>query len=328
MNQILFTLSACSVLAACGGGGTDIANSNSNNSLVGAAVSLSATNYEPAAKEIVGSVSGLQSTGTATQGLLSGAQVTPITTPAMFLQAKLPELAQMLKRKAYLTGAVTSESVPCDNGGLMSVVFDDKNGNEDLDAGDSADISASNCLISNVQMNGKMTFTVNSGSADASSINLMATLQDFQVSIDDMVSVGNGSFILNMSGLDTNTMTIDMRSPSLTSQITQAGKTKVFQYKDYSINATASPTVSSWTVNGNVSVPILGANTANIETITRFSQPNNLGYATNGQLMITISNGGKLRVSATGTSNVKIELDLNSDGAYEEFKLTPWIDVL
>lgn len=332
MKKTLFTLTTCSVLAACGGGGTDTANNNSNNSLVGAAVSLSASNYEPAAKEIVGSVSGMQSTGTAAQGLLTGAEVSPMTTPAMFLQDQLPKLAEHLKKQAHLTGAVTSESVPCDSGGKMDVVFNDKNGNEELDAGDSADITISNCQYDNVKMNGKMSFTMNSGSANsnltASNINLLATIQDLKVEFNDIVSVGNGSFTMSITPVNSTPLTVDMQSPSLTNQVTQAGKTKVFQYKDYNVNATANATTSSWSVKGTVSVPTLGANTAYIDTTTRFSQTNSQGFATTGQLMITVSNGGKMRVSATGTSNAKIELDLNADGAYEEFKLTPWIDVL
>jgi hypothetical protein len=55
---------------------------------------------------------------------------------------------------------------------------------------------------------------------------------------------------------------------------------------------------------------------------------------TAGQLMITLSNGGKMRVTAqpmnstSSGSNAKVELDLNSDGVYEESKVLPWIDIL
>jgi hypothetical protein len=50
--------------------------------------------------------------------------------------------------------------------------------------------------------------------------------------------------------------------------------------------------------------------------------------------MITLSNGGKMRVTAqpmnstSSGSNAKVELDLNSDGVYEESKVLPWIDIL
>jgi hypothetical protein len=45
-------------------------------------------------------------------------------------------------------------------------------------------------------------------------------------------------------------------------------------------------------------------------------------------LAITITNGGKMRVTATGTPDARVELDLNSDGVYESSKLTPWINML
>lgn len=335
MKRTYCTLTICSALAACGGGGgggTITAANDSNNALVGAVVALSASNFEPAATEIVGSTSGMRSTGSPAQSLLSGAEVTPLVTPSLILEGKLSQLAQLLKKQPHLTGAVVSESLPCDQGGKMDVSINDMNSNEELDPGDSAEITFSDCRLNNTKMNGAMSFTVTSGSSNsylaASNISILTTLQNMKLEFNDIMSISNGSFTMRINSVNSTTLTVDMLSPRMTNQVTQAGKTKVFQYTDYSINTITDRTTTSWAVKGTVSVPTLGANTAYIDTTTRFSQPNSLGFATTGQLLISVSQGGKMRVSATGTSNARIELDLNEDGTYEEFRMIPWMSIL
>lgn len=340
MKQVFLpSIVLCSVLAACGGGGGgNSANNNEAASDVGPAVALSASNYEPAAKEIVGSVSSLQSTATVAQGFLTGVEVTSTAlSPAMLLQDKLPELAQLLKRRSHLTGVQYTEAIACPNGGKMDVIANDNNNNDELDTGDNVNLTISSCVYGALKVSGKMTLTVNSGLVSsemtASQVNITATIQDYKAEFNDIVSIGDGSFTMNVAqayqaAVAGPALSIDIQTPLMTSKTTQAGITKVFQFKNYAINAVAASTYSSWSVKGNISVPTLGANTANIETLTPFSKNATTTYSTVGQLAITITNGGKMRVTATGTPDARVELDLNSDGVYESSKLTPWINML
>ena len=335
MTKSIFILAACFSLAACGGGGGGSSSGDSSGSatdpLVGAAVSLSTSNYEPASTEIVASALDIQDSGQAPVQLLTGAQVTPMITPTMFLQAKLPQLSQALSRKAQLTGAIVEDSVPCDQGGSIGLAHDDQNNNELLDTGDRVEFTLNGCKFDDWTFSGKMIMKLNRGSADsdllARDINVLATAQNFKAEFNAIQSVSNGSFTLDITSAGANTLTVDIQSPNLTNQLTQAGKTKVFQYRDYRVTSTIGPVTASWSVKGKVNVPALGANTATLETLSAFSGPLDQ-FATSGQLLITVSNGGKMRVSASGTNNLKVELDLNSDGTYEESKPVPWIDVL
>lgn len=339
MQKILISLTACAALVACGGGsgggGGDskvTENSTQNNSLVGAAVSLSASNYESAAKELVGSATQIRTTTDLGGALLLGSQMSSVPPSSAFLQAKLPLVVRAMKRDSLLSGGVFQYSEPCLEGGQINVVESDNNNNNELDAGDSAVLTIENCKENGVTLSGKMSIEVISGSAysdlTASDISITANIQDFKVAIADIVNVVSGSYTMTISPLNANNLKVEVRAPSLTSSFTQAGKTKVFQYKNYTVVTTANPTTTTWLVNGNVSVPSLGANTADIEMLTPFSTPTNSNIATTGQMLITVKNGGKIRVTANGSTNARVELDLNSDGIYEESKVVPWIDIL
>jgi|688.fasta_scaffold159199_3 hypothetical protein len=342
MRKILFTLSACAALVACGGGGGAddgkvTENNIQNDSLVGAAVALSASNYEPAAKEIVGSAPGLQSTASVSRELLTASQANPVPTAAMFLQTKLPEIARALNRSALLTGVAIEDTVDCDQG-QIDVAGNDNNNNDELDAGDNAVLTIKNCQLNGFKINGKMSFTVDSGAAysnlTARDITITSNVQNFRVEVSGIVSVTNGSYTMTISPLSDTNLRVVITATRLTNQLSQAGTSKVFQYTNYTVNATTNPTTTTWSVTGKVSVPTLGANTAEIATLTPFSALTNTSLVTAGQLMITLSNGGKMRVTAqpmnstSSGSNAKVELDLNSDGVYEESKVLPWIDIL
>lgn len=336
MKKIIFMSTACAVLTACGGGGGSpgTTNNTSANTEIGPAVALSTSNYESAANEVLSSAASFRSNGTPAQNLLTGAQVTPMITPATLLQEKMPEVAKLLKKQAHLTGVQYTDSIPCDSG-QMNVTVNDNNNNDELDAGDSAALNLVNCRYGLLGISGGMDFTVIRGSTysdmTASDIEISAALREFKTEFDDFVAVGNGSFKMSISQTGSYSLpalSVSIVSPLMTTKLTQGGTTKVFQYKEYGVNITSDANTSTWSVNGNVSVPTLGANTATVNTTKRFSSPSNTTYATTGELLITVSNGGRMRVTATGTSKAKVELDLSSDGTYEEQKLIDWIDVL
>lgn len=339
MQKYLFSLTACAALVACGGGGDSsvAGNNGQNDALIGAAVPLSTSNYEPAAKEVLGSVAGLNSTSSVSQALLSGAEVSSMPTPDQFLQAKLPELAQILKRRGLLTGVTVTDTLPCDNPqGEIGIVANDNNNNDELDAGDTVVLSVNNCVLKNLKINGTMSLKIDSGTtatysnSTPQSITLTSSFQDFKAELADISYVNNGSYTMTISPMTTagNSGSLRVVYPSLTNQLTQAGKTKVFQYKNFDLKVITGVTTRTWSVKGNVSVPTLGANTADIETKTDFSAPNNSTIASAGQVLITVKNGGKMKVSATGTTKAKVELDLNADGTYEESKEVLWVDIL
>ena len=249
----------------------------------------------------------------------------------------MPEIARALNRSALLTGVAIEDTVDCDQG-QIDVAGNDNNNNDELDAGDNAVLTIKNCQLNGFKINGKMSFTVDSGAAysnlTARDITITSNVQNFRVEVSGIVSVTNGSYTMTISPLSDTNLRVVITATRLTNQLSQAGTSKVFQYTNYTVNATTNPTTTTWSVTGKVSVPTLGANTAEIATLTPFSALTNTSLVTAGQLMITLSNGGKMRVTAqpmnstSAGSNAKVELDLNSDGVYEESKVLPWIDIL
>lgn len=335
MQNLLLISATCAVLVACGGGGGSSSADNST-ATIGPAVALSGANYEAATKEVLDSVASLQAASD--PAILTGVQMnSSLTSPSALLQSKLPELSALFKQDTRLTGAVVQRTVPCDGGGYYTVFVNDTNNNQDLDAGDNGTLSFAGCrLISNEIITGKLTLAVNSGRTYngeiVSTINISVMLEGFTTQIGDVSAVANGTFGMTATPVVYGASNIRVVTPLLTNQVTQAGTTKVFQFKNYSVDATGGAYSASFAVNGNVSVPTLGANTAEVKTIERFAftsgMTNTATTVTSGKLEIAFRDGGKVRVTALGETGVKIELDRQNDGIYEESKTISWMDML
>jgi hypothetical protein len=262
-----------------------------------------------------------------------------------FVQSHLTQLIKNWRSSpTVLFGAELTESIPCSSG-TLSITYNDLLGNEVPDAGDYLTLSANNCSLYGSKLNGEMTITFNryteTSFTDFEAF-VTAKSSQFVSETNGVATSSNGSFdmnlsakmVLNSNGSNQLLTDLKMDIASMTYNITSAGSTKVYEYKNYVLRNTTYNNQVSQSINGSINIPTLGANTATIQTIKNFVSPassisgSRLPYPTEGMALVTFKEGGTIRATANGTSNAWVELDLNSDGQFETSKSVPWSDIL
>jgi hypothetical protein len=340
MKTLATLLSLCATLAACGGGGGGAPSSNTNSK----SVALSAQNYDVAATEVMASSVAVSASSGITESFIGADVQTPLPF-THFVQSHLTQLIKNWRSSpTVLVGAELTESIPCSSG-TLSITYNDLLGNEKLDAGDYLTLSANNCSLYGSKLNGEMTITFNRYSETSFTdfeAFVTAKSSQFVSETNGVATSSNGSFdmnlsakmVLNSNGSNQLLTDLKMDIASMTYNITSAGSTKVYEYKNYVLRNTTYNNQVSQSINGSINIPTLGANTATIQTSKNFVSPassisgSRLPYPTEGMALVTFKEGGTIRATANGTSNAWVELDLNSDGQFETSKSVPWSDIL
>lgn len=342
MNKFTTALSLCAILAACGGGGGGGGSPSANTD--SKSVALSAQNYDAAATEVMASSATVSASSNITDFFI-GADVHAPLPFTHFVQSNLTKLIKNWRTSpTQLIGAVMTESIPCSSGAL-SISYNDLLGNDVPDAGDYMTLSAKNCLLSGSKLNGEMTITFNrltETSSDDYEAFVTAKSERFTSETDGVAIASNGSFdmtlssemVLNSDGFTQPKTELKINISSMTYNVTSAGSTKVYEYKNYFLHNTSYNNQVSQSIKGSINIPTLGANTATIQTVKNFVSPATssvayrLPYPTDGIALVTFKQGGTIRATANGTSNVWVELDQDGDGKFETSKPVPWSDIL
>lgn len=340
MKTLASILSLCATLAACGGGGGGSPSVNSDSK----SVALSAQNYGAAATEVMAS-SAIVSANAVSTAMFTGADVQTALPFTHFVQSNLTQLIKNWRTSpTQLVGAVTTESIPCSRG-TLTIAYNDLLGNDVPDAGDKIAISANNCLLEGSNLNGEITISFNRyteiGYSDYEAF-VTATSSQFVSETNGVTTGSNGSFDMTLSskmmpnsnGFIQPQTDLKINIASMTYNITSAGSTKVYEYKNYVLHNSTYNNQVSQSVTGSINIPTLGSNTATIQTIKNFVSPttssaaSRLPYPTDGIALVTFKQGGTIRATANGTSSALVELDQDGDGKFETSKPVPWSDIL
>lgn len=343
MKTLTTVLSLCATLAACGGGGGSSPSANTDSK----SVALSAQNYDAAATEVMASSATLSASSSTASNLLSGADLQATPSITSFVQSKLPDLIKSWRSKQpQLIGAVSTDSEACSAGGFLTETVNDARGNDIPDPGDYSIITLNDCVEGSVRLNGQMTVTFNSYSESAASPDtfdstVTVKTNQFTTTINGTTTSTTGSFDLSLSskyvlGQNGSQRLIDLKInvASLDYNVTTAGTTKVYEYRNYVLETTSYNNQVSQSIKGSINIPTLGSNTATIQTIKNFLSPvassvtSRLPYPTEGIALVTFKQGGTIRATANGTSSALVELDQDSDGKFETSKAVPWSDIL
>lgn len=342
MKTLATVISLCATLSACGGGGGGTPDTSSNPD--SKSVQLTAQNYDAAATEVIASSATVNGNSNFTN-LFIGADVQSPLPFTNFVQTNLTKLIKNWNTSpTQLIGAVTTESIPCTSG-TLNVSYNDLLGNDFPDAGDSIKISANNCLLSGSKLHGEMSITFNSyteNSFNGYDASVTAKSAQFMSEINGVTTASNGSFdmtlsskvVLNSAGFNQSLTDLKINIASMTYNITSAGSTKVYEYKNYVLHNTTQNNQVSQSINGSINIPTLGSNTATIKTLKNFVSPvantvsSSLPYPTDGIALVTFKQGGTIRATANGTSSALVELDQDGDGKFETSKQVPWSDIL
>jgi hypothetical protein len=310
-------------LAACGGGG------GGGGTSADMSAALSSANYVDVSTQAVAATFALANNAE----LVTGAQVSNTNHLVQFSKAQLPKMrGWFASAPEMLTGASQSLTENCNGGGTISVVVTDVNGNDQPDAGDSATLTINHCAVDGSSVNGQLIMAVNSSSGDLDTYphaySATLTLNNLSTTSSQVSTVANGNFTLAVDRQSSILQTVMLTASSLTTSSTFDGATYSATLTNYQITETMGFTSSTTSVSGTVGTSLLGANTLTAATLVPFTRFYTDVYPSSGQVMVTASQGGKVRITVLSSSMLRIELDANGDGSYEASTTQLWSDMV
>lgn len=320
-NSNLLSLTALSILAACGGGGggnNSVASPdpslsiNSNNAMLVAKVS-----YESAlASGALGSLSGT--------GLLVGNPPGGV--------AKLDNAFA----KASKTGAgqsqvpIPAETLPCAISGTVTVSGEIADPiTPTLSPGDFFDIDYDACDegIGDVT-DGGLRLDINSFSGDFLNqlfeMNVTLTLTMFQVTTGQDVVNSHGDATVTLNTLESPTVSTSLSGQSMRIDANAASDLLTNYMSASTVNTGQAPTPYTMSASGTL-------DSTQLSGIISYSTPVifagfDSDYPSSGEFLVSGS-GSSLRLIAIDNVNVNIELDTNGDGTVDETLQTTWAEL-
>lgn len=322
-------LAASAVLAAaltaCGGGGSG----DSGTPVVPSAATISASNYEGVARQSVVAATYLDDA----TGLITGAQVAPSAqTLFAYTRAQLRRLPGLFaSRTPLVTGATSTDTFGCTGGGSISVQSTDNNGNGNVDVGDSATLTALDCIEEGATISGAITlsFSAVSGDLDSDVYNatVSVSLAALRASTPAGNAAGSGQFTLAISS-NGSSSSLDLSVPSLSITGSFGGISDTVTMQDYRMTSASALSGGrqrvSTTVSGSVGSAALAGGTVTLATVAPLVQFEGDLAPSSGQITATGASSSRMRLTVQSTTSVLLELDADGNGAYEASVVRTW----
>jgi hypothetical protein len=311
------------LLAGCGGGGGGQDASSGQNSQK--SLGLNERNYVGVSQSVMDGSDSLSVLASTNSALLVGTQV---SAQAEWMPALLSQIRKVktftAQSPAHLAGAVTSESIACDVSGSIVVSFNDANGNEEVDAGDSLSMRFNECVTSEGRLNGSFDALFNRV-ADGSvfSIDTSMRLQDFSVVAGSASAKATGDMRLKLEDRSDRTI-VEVSGNDMKSSTTLAGVTNVLALSNYASTLVDTFSVDSQTFQGVMSLGSFDNQRVSVSTTQTWLMQSGASYPYTGQKVITGNAGSTLRLTALSSTRVLLELDANGDGVYEKSETRLW----
>lgn len=329
MARICASMILCLGLSACGGGGGGSAP-------VDAPV-VTAENYVSVAQSTLNSTRYLTSASNLFGSTLTGVQASGGVPLVRFGTARLFELKNWMPAGAQqVSGVVQSTSINCPGGGSMLISANDANNNGIPDAGDSFNLTMSNCMSGGETVNGGLAFTLNSVSGDLNtnvfSIEAQMTFNDLRATTASTSDTGNGSMTVKFASRGMHDYSASLAISSFTATSSYAGSTTTVTLTSFSISEVTSPVGAGFntveTMSGTITSSAFGNKSLVISTMVPFTTVNSNLYPSSGQLVITDASSRKVRVTATSAAMVLIEGDVDANGSYEISIVKQWSELV
>lgn len=272
------------LVSACGGGGGGGAGSESHETTAG----FDASSYQTVAEPVAATALTTAGVTAALAGITGGemamaAGQTPQTDPVALLKLLVAQRAREQAQQVETFNEV------CDGGGTLSGSANDADNNGDLSAGDSATITASNCVFDGVSINGTLRIGVSRYNATASSESGVLNLSFGNFSAEGATVSGNATVSFDANSTQSK-VSVEFNNATVTSSS-----------HSVTLNCTASVTFSA----SRSSMSLSGGLGTNGHTYS-LSQPapfiaTPAGMQAGGTLQIQEALGARVRVVA-GTS--------------------------
>ncbi len=358
-SRSLFTAVAVAALvAACGGDGDDGAVV-SPQPPPPTYVKISTANQDAAARASIASIMPFVAVpvvgGSASPALAKSAQAG--ATSALGMHSGLAHLApRALDFGAKQATAATTgmarplaqlppETVPCMVSGTYTVTVDDKDNSKSVTVGDTLSVSFSQCDDGDGPVNGGMALTI-------ATYSLTPNVEDVTGSITfQSLAIASEPFSYSLSGGATFRFTFTQKTDGeeLLSSFTVAsggmtvarqavvagGLSDSYSYRagftvsdrDFMSTAQGVPSSEILTASGDFGLQSLGGDLT-LSTVTPFksvyTDPYGDIFPTEGQLLASGRDGTKLRLTATQTVQVLMEMSDDSDAEWEYSKFVTW----
>ena len=349
-------VAVAALLAACGGGGDDGAV---NPQPPPTYVNISVANQDAVARASVASIGAFlgvpvinESAGPAlaktTQAGTTSALGRHVGLTHLALQALHVASGQATAAPAGMARPLAQlppETSSCLVSGTYTSIVDDKDNSKTLTVGDTASISFSKCDNGDGPVNGGMALTI-------ATLSQTPTAEDVTGSIAfQSLDILNGQFSYLVSGGAAFRFTVTLKtdgeelfasftvaSGGLTTTkraVVAGGLSDSFSYRagytvserDFSSTDQGVPSSAVFTASGDFGSQSLGGDLT-LSTITPFesfyTDPYGDIFPTKGQLLVSGLDGTKLRLTATPTVQVLMEMSDDSDADWEYSKLVTW----
>ena len=333
MRLALTLVAASTILVACGGGGGDDSPSP-NTPLAATQAPITSANYVAVTQEALSSNAFLLDA----TSLVVGAQVSDSSTLIRFGQSQLSKTpGRIANASVQAVGATQTFTEQCAGGGTLTIVDNDRNGNQQADAGDSVSLTANNCSFDGEVLNGQLSVTLNSATGNFESgypytLSGVLSFQNLTAQSATTRVVANGSMTMTVDARSDFNQSVALAIDSFAVSRTYAGVTSSQTLTKYNTSLKVSPTGSGadWTssVRGILTSSTIDSKSVSIDTPLSFVRSGNQAYPASGQAIILGAAGSKVQVTAISSTTVKIDLDADGNGTYETSVNKVWSEIL
>ena len=329
--KTILLLSAMGILGACGGGG-----GGGGGTTAGIAasdpVTVNAANAQTVAGSTLDASDGLTGNTEGTSGLVALAAVGQPQSVQINVIDTIIEQAR--KAPVLFTGgpsgvtpaAVQSLNQNCDSG-TISGSFNDADNDLSLSTGDTFSMTANNCSLDGVTMNGSISLSNVSVTGDEFSppYSLQFTLQatNFSVSVGGEAVVMRGDGTISESSSDAVNFISSVSGNGI--EITAGGESLTLT--DYDIQETENQATGAYSISINATISSSGlGGSVTVRTDVALT---GVGAFDPDSGQITCVGAGNTSVTLTvvDSINVQLEVDQNGDGIIDETLSSAWADL-
>jgi hypothetical protein len=326
------TLAVLLVLSACGGGGSE--SSTPTPTVTPMAPAVTALNASNATASGVASYKlALDVFGTTTvaanqlksEPSSSGSTGTNVLGVALqAVQGLFSGEAGALVTKGAVVGKVARDVTElCDSGRVVST-YDDVNGNQVLDAGDTGTVRFEKCVLKGIRLSGSLTLAVNTISSTDTVQSADVTFTFVDLASTDLTTnqTASADGDLRVSTRLTYptasaTVPVSLLATYSGSRLVSTLRGEARTLSNYNGGFTVTPASNRYTFQlaGSVS-------SSSLPGVVTLSTPTAIegtlgGEVRAGVIVATASDGSLVRLSVTPPSGGKVELDTNADGTPE-----------
>lgn len=310
------------LLAACGGGDgpTAAAPAAAPAAPTG---TIAASNADAVAARGYGTASAVYDASSSAADGLKSADGGPGFDASRFALARLRALLGT-PSSGVATKASQSLTEGCPGGGSVRLAAVDRNGNGQVDAGDSVSFAFDNCAIDGLRVSGSMAFAFQAYSSTAAADTATVTVTFSMLSAVEPTgtSTVDGDMTMDARIANASPFTVDMTLAGARLAVTQGAESRTLE--GYSGRVVLDDTAGTfaYTVSGTISGSGLPGSLA-VSTPTTLAGRQG-SDPTSGVLVVTGAGGSQVRVTANPTGGPQVAFDANGDGTPDSQKSMTW----